>query len=110
MAYVSSSPADTGDECFLCAAASGGGDQSLVVGRGRLAYLLMNRFPYTNGHLKADPVRHTLGVLTLTEEGGAAVFAATQRAVRVLIDAPRHDGFNIRVKQGGALGESAEHV
>ena len=110
MAYVSSSPADTGDECFLCAAASGGGDQSLVVGRGRLAYLLMNRFPYTSGHLMAVPVRHTPGVLTLTEEEGAAVFAATQRAVRVLTDALHPDGFNIGVNQGSAAGASAEHV
>jgi len=110
MAYVSSSPAETGDECFLCAAARGDGDQSLVVGRGRLAYLLMNRFPYTSGHLMAVPVRHTPGVLSLTEEEGAAVFAATQRAVRVLTDALHPDGFNIGVNQGSAAGASAEHV
>jgi len=110
MAYVSSSPAENGDGCFLCAAAGGGGDQSLVVGRGRLAYLLMNRFPYTSGHLMAVPVRHTPDVLSLTEEEGAAVFAATQRAVRVLTDALHPDGFNIGVNQGSAAGASAEHV
>jgi ATP adenylyltransferase len=110
MAYVSSSPGGSGDECFLCAAASGAGDQSLVVGRGRLACILMNRFPYTSGHLMAAPVRHTPDVLSMTADEGAAIFAATQRAIQVLTDAMHPDGFNIGVNQGSAAGASAEHV
>ena len=110
MAYVSGSPPGTdGDVCFLCAAASGGED-ALVVERGELAYILMNRYPYTSGHLMAVPVRHAPGVLALTPGEGAAIFAATQRAIRVLTDAMHPDGFNNGINQGSAAGASAEHV
>lgn len=110
MAYVSGAPSATDDDCFLCAAASGTADQSLVVDRGKLVYILMNRFPYTSGHLMAVPVRHTPGVLALTPDEGAAIFVATQRAIRVLTDAMHPDGFNIGINQGSAAGASAEHV
>jgi ATP adenylyltransferase len=108
MAYVSGSPPDSDGGCFLCAAAKG--DDPLVVERGELAFILMNRYPYTSGHLMAVPVRHAVGVLALTPGEGAAIFAATQRAIRVLTDAMHPDGFNIGINQGSAAGASAEHV
>ena len=111
MAYVSAVPSPTGEVCWLCDAAKPGvGDQSLVVDRGTLAFVLMNRFPYTSGHLLVAPVRHAAGVLELTPEEGAAIFATTQRAVRGLTDAMHPDGFNIGINQGSAAGASAEHV
>ena len=109
MAYVSGAPSGTGDACFLCAAARGD-DESLVVDRGKLAFTLMNRFPYTSGHLMAVPIRHTAGVLALTADEGSALFAATQRAIRALTDVMHPDGFNIGINQGSAAGASTEHV
>ena len=111
MAYVSAVPSRTGEVCWLCDAAKPGvGDQSLVVDRGTLAFVLMNRFPYTSGHLLVAPVRHASGVLELTPEEGSAIFATTQRVVRALTDAMHPDGFNIGINQGSAAGASAEHV
>jgi ATP adenylyltransferase len=108
MAYVSTSPPDSDGSCFLCNATKG--DDSLVVERGELAYTLLNRYPYTSGHLMAVPVRHAAGVLALTAGEGAAIFSATQRAIRVLTDAMHPDGFNIGINQGSAAGASTEHV
>lgn len=110
MAYVSATSSESGDDCFLCAAAAGRADQDLVVDRGKLVFILMNRFPYTSGHLMVVPIRHAAGVMAMTLEEGAAVFTATQRAVRVLSDAMHPDGFNIGVNQGSAAGASTEHV
>ena len=110
MAYVSSTPQETGEGCFLCAAAGGSDDASLVVDRGDLAFVLMNRYPYTSGHLMVVPIRHSAGVLALTPEEGEAMFAATQRAVRALTEMMHPDGFNIGINQGSAAGASAEHV
>jgi ATP adenylyltransferase len=109
MAYVSGAPSGNGERCFLCAAAADPHDP-LVIERGELAFLLMNRYPYTSGHLMAVPVRHTPGVLSLTSGEGAALFAATQRAIQALTDAMHPDGFNIGINQGSAAGASAEHV
>jgi ATP adenylyltransferase len=111
MTYVSAVPSGPDEACFLCAAAiPGGGDDALVVDRGTLAYVVMNRFPYTSGHLMVVPVRHADGVLALTAEEGAAIFAFTQRAIRALNDAIHPEGFNIGINQGSAAGASAEHV
>src|SRR5579864_9344168 len=111
MTYVSDVPSRAADSCFLCAAAiPGGEDEALVVDRGPLVFVIMNRFPYTSGHLMVAPVRHAAGVQALAAEEGAAIFAATQRAVRALADAMHPDGFNIGINQGGAAGASAEHV
>jgi ATP adenylyltransferase len=110
MAYVSAAPSESGEGCFLCAAAAGTADQDLVVDRAELVFTLMNRFPYTSGHLMVVPTRHAAGVMAMTPEEGAAVFAATQRAVRVLSDAMHPDGFNMGVNQGSAAGASTEHV
>jgi ATP adenylyltransferase len=109
MSYVSGAPSGTRDACFLCAAASGD-DESLVVDRGKLAFILMNRFPYTSGHVMAVPVRHTPDVLAMTADEGSALFAATQRAIRALSEVMHPDGFNIGINQGGAAGASTEHV
>ncbi len=110
MAYVSAvACGDGANRCFLCALPPAA-DESLVVDRGELAFILMNRYPYTSGHLMAVPVRHAPGVLGLTPDEGAAIFAATQRAIRVLTDVMHPDGFNIGINQGSAAGASAEHV
>ncbi len=109
MAYVSDVPSATGNECFLCAAATGA-EESLVVDRGPLAFILMNRFPYTSGHLMAVPMRHAPDVLAMTPDEGSAVFAATQRAIRVLTEVMHPNGFNIGINQGSAAGASTEHV
>jgi ATP adenylyltransferase len=111
MTYVSGEPSAGGEACFLCAAARPGGpDEALVVDRGPLVFVLMNRYPNTSGHVMVAPVRHAAGVLALTSEEGAAVFAATQRSVGALTDAMHADGFNIGINQGSAAGASAEHV
>ncbi len=78
--------------------------------RGKLAFILMNRFPYTSGHVMAVPVRHTPDVLAMTADEGSALFAATQRAIRALSEVMHPDGFNIGINQGGAAGASTEHV
>jgi ATP adenylyltransferase len=110
MAYVATASSGTDEGCFLCAAADGSADQSLVVDRGSLVFTLMNRFPYTSGHLMTVPIRHAAGVLAMTRDEAAAIFAATQRAMIVLAEAMHPDGFNIGINQGSAAGASAEHV
>jgi ATP adenylyltransferase len=111
MAYVSAASAPAESGCFLCAAAGADStDESLVVDRGDLVFVLMNRFPYTSGHLMVVPVRHTSGVLELSAEEGTAMFIESQRAIQVLTETMHPDGFNIGINQGSAAGASAEHA
>jgi ATP adenylyltransferase len=111
MTYVSGGPSPADADCFLCAAAAGDGpDASLVIDRSALTFTLLNRYPYSSGHLMVVPVRHTPDLVSLTAEEGAAVFAATQRAIRGLTQAMDPGGFNVGVNQGSAAGASVEHV
>jgi ATP adenylyltransferase len=110
MAYVSSGPSAEDGGCFLCAAArEPASETSLVVDRDELTLTLLNRYPYSSGHIMVAPLRHTPALVSLTPDEGAAVFTATQRAIRALTEAMHPGGFNIGVNQGAAAGASIEH-
>jgi ATP adenylyltransferase len=111
MTYVSSGPSSTDPGCFLCAAAAEqSSEQSLVVDRDELTFTLLNRYPYSSGHLMVVPVRHAPDLVSLTYDEGAALFASTQRAIHALTEAMHPGGFNIGINQGSAAGASVEHV
>jgi ATP adenylyltransferase len=52
--------ADEQDGCVFCRAAEGDDREQLVVHRGELAFVLLNKFPYSSGHLLVAPYRHGL--------------------------------------------------
>ena len=109
MTYVSSASEPHGGY-FLCSAAAADGETAeLVVDRAELTVTLLNRFPYSSGHLMVAPRRHTPDIPSLTDDEGAAIFAATRRALRALSAAMGPDGFNVGVNHGRAAGASVEH-
>lgn len=111
MTYVSSGPNTPESGCFLCdAARDQAAEHSLVVDRDELTLTLLNRYPYSSGHLMVVPLRHTPDLVSLTRDEGAAVFASTQRAIRALAEVMHPGGFNIGINQGGAAGASVEHI
>jgi ATP adenylyltransferase len=110
MSYVSSGPSPADEACFVCAAVNESASEgSLVVDRAKLTLTILNRFPYSSGHLMVAPLRHAPDLVALTPDEGAAVFAATQRAIRALTEAMHPGGFNLGVNQGSAAGASIEH-
>jgi ATP adenylyltransferase len=111
MAYVSSGPDAEAGRCFLCDAAAGTGvEGSLVVARDELTLTLLNRYPYSSGHLMVVPLRHAPDLVSLTADEGSAMFAATQRALAALTEAMHPGGYNIGINQGSVAGASVEHV
>jgi ATP adenylyltransferase len=109
MAYVGGEEPSP-DACFLCEAAADGAASSLVVGRTGSTVTMLNRFPYSSGHLLVVPVRHALDLVDLDDREGADLFAAVQRALRAIREALSPEGFNIGVNSGGVAGASIEHV
>lgn len=75
-----------------------------IVARGRLGYLLLNRFPYTNGHLMAVPYRHVGHLKFLKEEEWLELLKLTNEAVRRLDQALHPDGYNLGLNLGRAAG------
>ena len=111
MAYVSGAePAPAG--CFLCGAASAGAADpaSLVVEQTERTLTLLNRFPYSSGHLMVAPRRHAADLRDLTTEEGAALFAAAQRALDAIAQTMEPGGFNVGFNLGAAAGASIDHL
>lgn len=110
IAYVSGDDARE-QGCFLCRAAAGeGSDARLVVDRDDLTFTILNRFPYSSGHVMAVPASHVADIIDLNTDEGAALFSATQRALRALRVAMRPDGFNVGVNLGTVAGASTDHL
>ena len=115
MAYVSTAGSPEA-VCVFCAALAAGDDRrAFILKRGRLAFLILNAFPYASGHLMAVVTRHvgTLEAAT-TEELGEAM-ALIQSATRALGAAYHPDGFNVGLNQGrvagaGVLGHLHVHL
>lgn len=78
--------------------------ERFILARGKLCFVLMNRYPYTNGHIMAAPLRHVADLADLTpEESGELMFwvRAGLQAVRTAL---RPDGVNIGLNLGEVAG------
>ncbi len=103
-AYISESVSEPKD-CFFCAAAEKPDDpERLVVAVAAHHLVMLNRYPYTSGHLMVAPLRH----LASPEESAAAAVAEfwplVLKCQRVLQRAYAPDGFNMGINLGRAGG------
>jgi len=96
--------------CVFCAAASGAAvtRDPLVVFDGRLAYVILNRYPYNNGHLMVVPRRHLASLAELSPAELHEVADLVQRAESVLRDAYKLQGINVGINLGKAAGAGIE--
>src|SRR5262245_15090849 len=98
--------ADEAGRCVFCEP-----DEDLIVHRGETAFVLLNRFPYTSGHLLVAPVRHEADLVGLTEEEALEVHRLATRAVTALRAEYAPDGHNLGWNLGRAAGAGiVDHV
>ena len=100
--------------CFFCEAAAADPFRDpdlLVLARTELALVMLNRYPYNNGHLMVAPRAHLANLEELPQATANGVMALTQRALRVLRTAMKPDGFNVGINAGKVAGAGvADHV
>jgi ATP adenylyltransferase len=83
----------------------------LVVFKGTLAYVILNKYPYNNGHLMIVPFRHTASLADLSGDEMQEIGVLTQRAERALTEVYRPHGLNIGVNLGKPAGAGIhEHL
>ena len=91
--------------CIFCeAAASPDDNASLVVYRGKRVFALLNRFPYTNGHVMVAPVTHEAWFSDSSAETLTELIALVARTQAILVAEYRTDGLNVGVNFGSAAG------
>ena len=80
----------SGNECFLCEAAASEQDaETLIVYRGRKVFVILNRYPYTNGHVMVAPYGHEARLSESSSETRGEL-VETGTVEQVLLD-PQHE-------------------
>jgi len=108
--YITSGVKD--DRCVFCEAASSTDDAtSLVVFRGKQNFVILNRYPYTSGHVMVVPYAHQAKLEACTAETLAEMILLAQRMEKVLGGLYRPEGYNLGMNIGRAAGAGiAGHV
>ena len=95
--------------CLFCALRRKGDDaERYVLERGRHAFLVLNAFPYTTGHVMVAVNRHVGTIHGLTASESADVWRLAGRAERAIVRAYRPEGMNAGVNLGRAAGAGVE--
>ena len=102
--------ADQSTRCIFCEP-----DEELVVHRGALAFVLLNRFPYASGHLLVAPLRHVGEYGALTDDEALEVHRLAAAAIEALAEAYSPQGYNVgwnlgRIAGAGIVDHVHQHV
>ena len=110
LAYVKDAAKDLEEECIFCAKPRQGDDEAtLIVHRGELCFVMLNLFPYTNGHLMVAPYAHIGSIAEIDAETIAEMMAHAQQGIRMLERKYGPHGFNVGFNQGRVAGAGVEH-
>ena len=97
------------DACFLCRIIEEDQDrENLLLKRGRNCGVVMNRYPYNNGHLMVFPFRHIAGVEDMNGEERLESMDLLAEALKALKTGMCPDGFNVGINLGRAGGAGPE--
>ena len=103
LAYATGASGGSETGCIFCNTDQPGRDE-LVLIRGRLTYVILNLFPYNNGHLMVVPNRHIATLAATTTEEQAELMRFARHAEIALHEAYKPQGLNIGVNLGRPAG------
>jgi ATP adenylyltransferase len=109
MAYIISKK---GKECIFCEKIADKDDRdNYILYRGKKCYVMLNLYPYNNGHLMISPYQHVPSPEQLEEDVLTEMMLMVNRSLGALRRALHPDGFNIGINIGKAAGAGIEgHV
>ena len=109
LAYVTGAAKSA--DCVFCAALTGTDADPLIVFRGSSAFVILNLFPYNNGHLMVVPNRHIASLVDATPAELTEMMDLTRRAEIALREAFAPQGMNMGLNLGKAAGAGIlEHL
>jgi len=96
---------DKSGACIFCEKGAEDRDvENLILFRGRHNFIIMNAFPYNNGHMMVVPRRHTSTLAGWSEEERAEFLELADLAVEILKRTMNPNGFNIGINMGECAG------
>jgi ATP adenylyltransferase len=110
LAYVKDASKDIEEDCIFCAKPAQDDDAAnLIVHRGEHSFVILNLYPYTNGHLMVAPYEHCGRLQDLSTETTAEMMSLAQRAMGRLEEVYDPQGYNVGFNQGRVAGAGVEH-
>jgi ATP adenylyltransferase len=101
---------DAANACIFCDLRAPGREDLILI-RGRLSFVILNLYPYNNGHLMVVPNRHLASLSQATPEELHELIELTQRAEIVLTEAYAPHGMNMGINLGKPAGAGVlDHV
>jgi ATP adenylyltransferase len=98
-------------ECVFCEAPKESDEKAYIVHRGSHCYIILNAYPYTNGHVMVVPYAHLDELQKLPTDAAHEMMALTQKMETVLRSLYRPDGINLGMNIGKAAGAGvAGHI
>ena len=98
-AYVTSASGGDNNDCIFCQSRD-----ELILFRGRVSFVILNLYPYNNGHVMVVPNRHAPNLATLSAEEQAELMTLTRHAEIALTEAYAPHGINIGINLGKPAG------
>jgi ATP adenylyltransferase len=91
------------NDCIFCATSEAGRDELILV-RGRLCYVILNLYPYNNGHVMVAPNRHVANLATMSTDEQIELMRLTRHAEIALTEAYKPQGLNVGINLGRPAG------
>lgn len=111
MAYIDSGGEKDGGCIFCVKAAEDNDAENLILHRGERCFVLMNLYPYNNGHLMIAPYVHVPSIEELDAPTLTDIMTTAQQCLAALRDAMHPHGYNMGINQGTTAGAGiADHV
>mgnify|MGYP002039693907 FL=1 len=111
MGYIQTPKNEFGPCIFCDKAKIGDDDDNLVVYRGEFSYVLMNLYPYNNGHLMITPYDHEEHFESLSSETQLEMMKLSSSSMTILRESLNADGFNFGANFGEVAGAGIkEHL
>ena len=104
LAYLTQGGIGPKDACLFCVLSQQGDEGALIVHRGRHAYVLLNRYPYSNGHLMITTYAHRAGLFDMTKEERQEVVDLGALTEEILRTEYQPHGFNMGLNIGKSAG------
>lgn len=103
MTYIEKHEKESG--CVFCnAQAKADSAENLIAFRGQNAYVILNRYPYTSGHLMVIPFAHVFNLEELNAGTRMEMIELTSRCTTILRKTYRTESFNVGINIGEAAG------
>lgn len=92
---------DKDKECVFCIGPEEKDDkEKLIIARGKYCFVILNKYPYNNGHLMVTPYRHVSELTLLNDPELLEIMQFTQHSLKVFKKTMRPGGFNIGINTG----------